>query len=152
MHNPSSLSNAIAADNAFSDIKSSLAASNDEFDQEDDAIIMELLDTEADNESHGKKSKKQINKSNAPKRASLPDEIFDYIHTAKCRRPFSLAWYDDTTYASNAETSATLKALPVPCCNGPDFLSPMPEMLLREEFINVSSSTLTESQREWIVC
>lgn len=148
MHNPSPLSQAVAADNAFSDAGSSVAGSNHEFDQRDDDIITDLLDTKADNESHGKKSKKQINKSNAAKRALLPDETFGYIHTAKCRRLFSLAWYDDTTYASNAEALATPKALPVLCCNGPDCLSSMPEVLLREKFIDTSSSSLTEFQRE----
>lgn len=54
--------------------------------------LFELLSTDAEIASQSKQSKKQASKSDAQKRAALPHEIFDYIHVAKCRRLFSLAW------------------------------------------------------------
>lgn len=78
---------------------------------------MELLDTEADNKNHGKKSKKQINKSNIGKNVSFLDEIFDYFYMAKSRHFFLLAKDDNTTFVSNAQTSTIPKTLSVLYCN-----------------------------------
>ncbi|MCJ1468820.1 hypothetical protein MMC07_007450 [Pseudocyphellaria aurata] len=61
----------------------------------------------------------------------MSDEIFDYIYVALCRRLFSLAWYDDFTYAtaSSAATAAPAKALPDACYNGLSCQSPEPNYL-----------------------
>lgn len=77
IHNSSSLRNAIATDNSFSDVESSLVNSNDKFDRENNTIIIELLDIKTNNESQNKKSKKQMNKSNTAKNVSFSDVIFD---------------------------------------------------------------------------
>ena len=91
MYNSSLLNQAITADNAFLDVKSSIGNSNDEFEQVDNYIFIGLLNTKTNNRSHSKKSKKQISKSDAAKRALFSIQIFDYIHTTKCQRLFSLA-------------------------------------------------------------
>lgn len=46
--------------------------------------IFNILSTKAKIETQSQKIKKQASKTDAQKRASLPKEIFDYIHIAKC--------------------------------------------------------------------
>ena len=89
--------------------------------------------------------KKQASKTDAQKRASLPDKIFDYIHVAECRRLFSLAWYDDAIYNNS-------KPLPSLCCNGPDCNSKEPECLKREPFVETPTIRYSETDREWMAC
>lgn len=113
VHRPSPLNQIAAVNKAESDIESNIGSDIDfdqeGFDQEDSDLLTALLGTETEE----KKTSKRVSKSDAAKRASLPDEIFDYIHTAKCRRLFSLAWYDDFTYAaiSNSANQLSAKAL-----------------------------------------
>lgn len=38
------------------------------------------------------------------------------------------------------------------CCNGPGCLSPEPEFMYKEPFIDVSVTKYTEFDREWIAC
>lgn len=45
--------------------------------------LFDILSTKAKSETQSQKIKKQASKTNAQKRASLPKEIFDYIHIAK---------------------------------------------------------------------
>lgn len=118
---------------------------NDEFVDEATKQLFDLLITEAEENSRNKKIKKQASKINAAKRDSLPDEMFNYIHTARCRRLFSLSWYDDETYVS-AST-----ALPNPCCNGPSCNSEDPEFLKRSSLVNHFPPNNSEFDRELIV-
>lgn len=154
VHRPSPLSQIAAVNEAESDIESNIGSDIDfdqeGFDQEDSDLLTALLGTEAEE----KKTSKRVSKSDAAKRALLPDEIFDYIHTAKCRRLFSLAWYDDFTYAAISDSANQLsaKALPSPCCNGPSCLSLLPNFLSeREPFIKTTSVTYSEAEQEWAI-
>lgn len=92
--------------------------------------------------------KKQASKTDAQKRANLPEEIFDYIHIAKCRRLFSLTWYDDPTY----DDGPSSKPLPTLCCNASGYLSEDPDFLKREQFIKPVTIKYSEVEREWIAC
>lgn len=74
--------------------------------------MFDLLTTNVEEASCSKKRKKAF-QTDAAKRDNLPNEIFDYIYAAKCKRLFSLAWYDDKTYAS------PLTPLAILCCDGP---------------------------------
>lgn len=56
----------------------------DEFTDSSTDQLFELLNTKAETDSRSQKARKQASKSNAAKRANLPDKMFDYIHTAKC--------------------------------------------------------------------
>lgn len=83
------------------------------FDMEDADLFGKLIITDADENQQKRKKQRQSSKTDAQKRARLPNEIFDYIHVAGCRRLFSLAWYGDTTYAN-----IDRNPLPSSCCNG----------------------------------
>lgn len=115
----------------------------------DSNLLSALLAIEGETEKKKKSAKQQANKTDIQKRANLSDEIFNYIHNAPCRRLFSLAWYDDMTYAAD-ETTGLAKALPIPCCNGPSCNSAEPEFLQREPFINTLPTKYTEADQEWI--
>ena len=115
----------------------------DEFNDPATNQLFDILSTEAEVESQTKKKKKQVSKGDVEKRANLLDEIFDYIHTAKCRRLFSLAWYDDKTYKVNADSSS--KALPRLYCNASDCNSEDPECLKRAFFVNTSAVRYIEA-------
>lgn len=106
--------------------------------------LFDMLTTDVEDKSCSKKSKKQTFKTNAAKQDNLPNEIFDYIHAAKCRRLFFLAWYDDQTYISASKT------LPDPCCNGPSCSSDDLECLKKTPFIKHIPIKYTETDREWI--
>ena len=59
----------------------------------DDPIINQLFiifTTNAEEETQANSATKRIATTDAKKRAKLPDKIFNYIHTAKCRRLFLL--------------------------------------------------------------
>lgn len=116
-----------------------------EFHDQATEQLFDLISTEAESHSQSQKMKKQASKTNAQKRASLPDEIFDYIHVAKCRRLFSLAWYDDATYNNN-------QPLPSLYCNGPGCNSEEPECLKREPFVETLTIRYSETDREWMAC
>lgn len=107
-----------------------------------------MFTTEAEEELLAKKAKKRTSASDAEKRAKLPDEIFNYIHTAKCRRLFSLDWYDDTSYAPSKD--GYIQPLPNPCCNGFSCKSPDPEYLNQVPFTDTTAVKYKESEREWI--
>lgn len=101
----------------LSDAESSASSDVDkDFDDSGTNQLFGLFITETEEKSLAKKAKKKISATDAEKRAKLSDKIFNYIHTAKCRRLFSPDWYNDTTYASNIDGS--IKPLPNPCCNG----------------------------------
>lgn len=130
------------------------------YDIEDADLFSGFFITDAD-ENHLKKKKQcHVSKMDAQKRAKLPDEIFDYIHVARCRRLFSLAWYGDMMYAEEASvylgsTSNNLpfkKPLPTHCCNGPSCMSPEPDYLQRGAFIDDTSAKYTEGDQEQIAC
>ena len=128
----------------------SLASSDvdKDFDDSETNQLFALFATEAEEESLAKKAKKRTSATDAEKRAKLPDDIFSYIHIAKCRQLFSLDWYDDTTYAPNNDGS--IKPLPVPCCNGSGCKSLDPEYLNQVPFIDTTTIKFKESEREWI--
>lgn len=142
---PSPLSQNTTAAEEDLDIES-IAGSDEEFDDDED-LLEALLNIEADEQQKRTKEVKRNNKSDADKRAKLPDEIFDYIHTVKCRRLFSLAWYGDVTYALE---EGIAKPLPELCCNGPGCKSTMPEIFNREPFVDTTPIKVTESDREWM--
>lgn len=108
--------------------------------------LFALFITEAEEESLAKKAKKRTSATDAEKRAKLPNKIFNYIHTAKCQRLFSLDWYDDTTYAPNINGS--IKPLPDPYCNCSGCKSLDPEYLNRVPFIDTTTIKFKESERE----
>lgn len=154
---PSPLSKELGA-NDISDSESqagskagSEAGSDDDLIDPDMDQSFSTLSTEAEEEAKRQKKAEKGGQSDAKKRANLPDEIFDYIHTAQCRRLFSLAWYDDMTYKSSPDKAA-IKPLPVLCCNGPACQSPEPDYLKREPFIDSTPNKLSEAEREWIAC
>lgn len=127
-------------------------AESENADFEDEDLIAAFLASEADESRIKKKQDQKAKQTDAAKRAKIPDEIFDYIHVARCRRLFSLAWYDDMTYADKEmlDDSIMKKALPLACCNGPSCMSPEPEFLHREPFIEPTVTKYTESDREWM--
>ena len=118
----------------------------DEFNDPATNQLFDILSTEAEVESQTKKKKKQVSKGDVEKRANLLDEIFDYIHTAKYRRLFSLAWYDDETYKINADSSS--KALPRLCYNASDCNSEDPECLKRAFFVDTSAVRYIEADQK----
>ena len=88
--------------------------------------------------------------TNAQKRTNLPDEIFDYIHVAKCCWLLSLNWYNDLTNGNGNEAST--KPLPTLCCNGSGSNSKDPKFLETEPFIKLVAIKYLEADREWIAC
>lgn len=107
------------------------------FDIEDADLFLGLFITDADENHLKKKKQRHASKTDAQKRAKLLDENFVYIHVARYRRLFSLAWYGDMTYAEEASvhpgsTSNNLpsnKPLPTHGCNGPSCMRPEPAQL-----------------------
>ncbi len=132
----------------------SAGSNNDEATEEfhDPATedLLDLLSTEAETSSHNKKMKKKAFSTDAQKRANLLDEIFDYIHIAKCRWRFSLNWYNDSTYGNGDE--ANTKPLPIFCCNGSQCNSKDPKYLEREPFVKLVAIKYLEADRKWIAC
>lgn len=57
----------------------------------DQDLLLAVLATEVETEKQSRSAKNRANKSDLQKWANLPNEIFDYIHVAPCRRLFSLA-------------------------------------------------------------
>lgn len=54
-------------------------------------FFLGALATDAEQDHFKKKKEKQASEIDAAKRAKLSNEIFDYIHVARCQRLFSLA-------------------------------------------------------------
>lgn len=79
-----------ADDSDTSDMESSLAGSEATYsDLSDDADSMAmLLATEAEATLQKRKKARLSRKKYANKRAKIPDDIFDYINVARCRRLF----------------------------------------------------------------
>lgn len=102
----------------------------------DSKLLFALLATKSEITNQIKAAKKQKNQSELQKRANLPDKFFDYIYYVFCQRFFSLAWYNDITYAINKATKLR-KNLPTLCCNGPSCKSTEPKFLQREPFIEI---------------
>ena len=67
MHNPNPLNQAVIADDGFSDVESCIGDSNDEFDQGNNDIFTDLLNTKVNDGSYNRKSKKQISKFDTAK-------------------------------------------------------------------------------------
>lgn len=140
----------VPAETTISDTESILesdAEGDEEGEVNDSELLSALLATESEVTNQNKAAKKQNNQSELQKRANLPDEFFDYIHRAPCRRLFSLAWYDDMTYAIN-EATGLRKDLPTACCNGPSCKSTDPEFLQREPFIETPPIKYSETDRK----
>lgn len=121
----------------------------DEGSIKDSDLLSSLLATEAETKQNTCLAKKKANKTDLQKRASLLDEIFDYIHVAQCRRLFSFAWYDDMTYAANEDLETPIKALPVTSCNSPGYQSNEPKLLKRKLFIETLPIKFSKFDREW---
>lgn len=103
-----------ADDGDTSDMESSLAGSEaTDSELSDDADPMAtLLATDAEATLKKRKKARLSRRNHASKRAKISDDIFDYINVARCRRLFSLACYDDLTYAVQ-KGSKSNKALPL---------------------------------------
>lgn len=78
-----------------------------------------ILASNANQDQKEQKKELQTLQTDTTKQSRLPIEIFDYIYVAKYQKLFSLAWYDDITYAQS-ENSSFIKVLPISCCNGPN--------------------------------
>ena len=144
----SRLGQVIEAADEQSDAESAAGSELDEFDDPATNALFDLVATEAEEDLNAKRAKKQASKTDAEKRAKLPDELFNYIHAAQCRRLFPLAWYNDLTYAPNADGLS--KALPELCCNGPSCNSKEPDFLERPPFIDTTPARINDAAREWI--
>lgn len=70
------------------------------------------------------------------------------MHVAKCRRLFSLAWYDDLTYGDGPSS----KPLSTLCCNVSECLSDDLDFLKREPFVKPVTVKYSEAERELIAC
>ena len=147
----SPLSQVLNAEDDLSDAES-IAGSEADFEYDEEANLFSgILASDADQDRRERKKELRTSQTNATKRSRLPNEIFDYIHVARCRRLFSLAWYDDMTYAQSGDSSPT-KALPIPCCNGPSCNSTESYYTQREPFLNTAIAKATEADREWMAC
>ncbi len=118
----------------------------DKFNDPATNIFLDLLATEVEEDLKAKRAKKQASKTDAEKRAKLPDKLFDYIYAAQCRRLFSFAWYNDLTYAPNVD--GVSKALSKLCCNGPNCNLKEPNFLERSPFIDIAQVKLNKAARE----
>lgn len=141
---PSPLNQGVDAEDLSDNESVAASMQGDDFEDSGTNELFDLLTPEAEEVSRNKKHKKKASQTDAAKRANLPDEIFDCIHVAKCRRLFSLAWYDNETYVSPST------ALPTPCCNGPSCNSEDPEYLQRASLVNTAPVRYTEIEREWM--
>lgn len=66
------------------------------------------------------------------------------------RRLFSLAWYNNLTYAQNKDS--TSKVLPITCCNRPSSNSIKPDYIKQKLFIDTTTLKFLEVDQEWIDC
>lgn len=131
------------------DMESSLAGSEaTDSDLSDDGDpVATLLATEAKASLEKRKKARLLRKKHASKRVKICDEIFDYVNVARCRRLFSLACYDDLTYATQ-KGSKSNKALSIACCcNGSSCNSPEPEYLHRQPFMEQATVPLPSTPR-----
>lgn len=94
-------------------------------------LIATLFATEADKGKIKKKKDEKTKQTDTAKRANIPNKIFDYIHVARHRRLFSLAWYNYLTYNDKVTSDEPIfkKPLPETCCNGASYNSPELEYL-----------------------
>lgn len=113
---------------------------------EDQDLIASVLSIEGNQDKFAKRQnrKRTSKKTEAKKRRNLLNKIFEYIHVARCRRFFSLAWYDNITYTRFDDAGIT-KSLPILCCNGPDCLLAKPDYLKREPFIDLTPIKFIET-------
>lgn len=93
---------------------------------------------------HWKQQKKDQNISqiDVAKRANLFNEILNYIYVARCRRLFSLAWFDDLTYVQSEDSIS--KALLIACCNKPNCNSVELNYIQLEPFIDITTPKFTK--------
>lgn len=147
----SSLSQVLKAEDESSESES-VARSEGDFELDKEAVFFSgILATDADQDRRQRKKELQANQTGAAKRSKLPNEIFDYIHVARCQRPFSLAWYKDLTYAQRNDSSSPA-ALPIPCCNCTSCNSAEPSYTQRNPFVNTTTTNTTKVDREWMAC
>lgn len=150
LHKNSSLSQMLnMEEEELSDLESVAGSECDlELDEEVD-LFSRILASDADQNRRQQKKEQQTNLTDTAKRATLLNEIFDYIHIARCRRLFSLAWYDNLTYAQSDDSSAPAPAaLPITYCNDPSCRSTEPSYTQREPFIDMTTTKTTEADRE----
>lgn len=109
-----------------------------------------MLSIKAKEETKSKKKKKKSSKTDAQKPDYLPDKIFDYIHAAKYKRLFSLAWYDNLTYL--LKNNDVGKPLPVFCCNGSGCQLKELLYLYCNFFVDLNPTKFLKADWKWIVC
>lgn len=136
--------------NDITDFSDSGSVAGSEVDKNfDDSItnqLFTLFTTDAKEEIQGNEATKRKSATNAEKRAKLPNKIFNYIHSTKCRRLFLQDWYDDVTYAPREKE--LIKALPNLCSNRSSCQSPNPKFLKRPPFINTTPAKYKESNQK----
>ena len=118
----------------------SIAGSKADLDIDEKTDLFDL-DTNTDQDQLQEKKEKKISQTDATKCVKLPNEILDFIYIAQCQRLFSLAWYNNMTYAQNKDT----KELPVPCCNDSSCNLVEPDFIYRELFIDLTNPSIIET-------
>lgn len=122
----SSLSQIVNAEDSLSNLEF-VAESERDFKLNEQAdLFSRMLASDADQNQRQQKEEFKANKTDAVKRGKLLNEIFDYIHVARCQTPFSLAWYNNLTYAQSNDSSTLTVTLPTPYGNGPSCSSTKP--------------------------
>ncbi len=113
------LSQIIYAQNDYSNLES-IVESEAKFEINNKAdLLSELFYIKINKEQRQQKKHKQESQTNAAKHTKLLNKIFDYIYVAKCRRSFSLAWYNDLIYAQSKDSA--LKTLSIACYNSSNY-------------------------------
>ena len=106
-------------------------------------LFSEVLALDANQNYEQQKKDLKTSQSDGAKQAKLCNEIFDYIHIARCHRLFFLAWYNDLTY-TQSEDGSSPKILPTSCCNGPSCNSVELGYFQQKPFIDTTTAKVTK--------
>lgn len=118
MPKTSRLGQIVNDEDKLSDSKS-IAKLNSDFELDEEANLFSgILALDVDQNQRQRKKELKANKTDTAKQVKLLNEIFDYIHIAKCQKLFSLAWYDNLMYAQSNNSSTPAVIFPPSCCNG----------------------------------
>lgn len=114
----------------------------DEFDDLATNTLFDLVFTKAEENLNAKRAKKQALITDVEISVKLFDKLFNYIYAAQCQRLFSLARYNNLTYALNADDlSKTLLEL---CYNGPNYNLKKLDFLEILSFIDITPAKFNE--------
>lgn len=115
------------------------------------------MGTKSEQEQQRKITIKIVRKNDTAKYANITSKIFHYIYTTKCRHLFSLALYNDITYASptislNIFNLLFIKAFLVFCYNGSSCSSSLSAYLHnKKSFVESITITYTKVNPEWAI-